>query len=144
VLNRRARQVTLDKVVLAGARAWWGRSGCELILTAIEVHEGQIWLRSCATSRVFVEFSREGAAHAANPERAKMESLTDRERMVVVATTCNAGATAKEIAAGLHISEHTLRNHLTSIYDKLDVANRLELFAYAQKYGLTKNPSSDR
>jgi two-component system, NarL family, nitrate/nitrite response regulator NarL len=41
----------------------------------------------------------------------------------------------------LYISEHTLRNHLTSIYDKLHVANRLELFAYAHKHGLTKRPS---
>ena len=41
----------------------------------------------------------------------------------------------------LSISEHTLRNHLTSIYDKLDVANRLEMFAYAHKHGLTKRGS---
>ena len=27
------------------------------------------------------------------------------------------------------------------IYDKLGVANRLELFAYAHKHGLTKHPS---
>jgi two-component system, NarL family, nitrate/nitrite response regulator NarL len=139
-------KATHDKAVLAGARGVVEKeAAAETILTAIsKVHEGQIWLDRMATGRIFVEFSREGAAHAANPERAKMESLTDRERMVVVATTSNAGATAKEIAAGLHISEHTLRNHLTSIYDKLDVANRLELFAYAQKYGLTKSPSSDR
>jgi DNA-binding CsgD family transcriptional regulator len=34
-----------------------------------------------------------------------------------------------------------LRNHLTSIYDKLDVANRLELFAYAHKHNLAKSTS---
>lgn len=49
-----------------------------------------------------------------------------------------AGATARTIAEQLHISEHTLRNHLTAIYDKLGVVNRLELFAYAQKHGLDK------
>ncbi|MDH3288155.1 MAG: LuxR C-terminal-related transcriptional regulator [Betaproteobacteria bacterium] len=37
----------------------------------------------------------------------------------------------------LNISEHTLRNHLTSIYDKLNVANRLAMFAYAHEHGLT-------
>jgi DNA-binding CsgD family transcriptional regulator len=42
----------------------------------------------------------------------------------------------------LFISEHTLRNHLTSIYDKLQVANRLELFAYAHKHGLNKPPAA--
>ncbi len=40
----------------------------------------------------------------------------------------------------LFISEHTLRNHLTSIYNKLEVANRLELFANAHKHGLSKLP----
>ena len=56
-----------------------------------------------------------------------------------MATVTYAGATAKVIAEKLHISEHTLRNHLTSIYDKLGVANRLELFAYAHKNGLNKS-----
>ena len=40
----------------------------------------------------------------------------------------------------LNISEHTLRNHLTSIYEKLVVVNRLELFAYANKHGINKLP----
>ena len=36
----------------------------------------------------------------------------------------------------MHITEHTVRNHLTSIYSKLGVINRLELFVYANKHGL--------
>ena len=35
------------------------------------------------------------------------------------------------IAEKLHISEHTLRNNLTSIYSKLEVNGRLELYLYA-------------
>ena len=138
-------KATLDSAVLAGACGVVSKeSTAETILAAIaKVHEGQIWLDRTATGRIFVEFSREGAAQAANPERMKIGSLTEREMMVVAATTANAGATAKTIAATLHISEHTLRNHLTSIYDKLDVANRLELFAFVQKYGLMKKTASN-
>ncbi len=42
------------------------------------------------------------------------------------------------VAAALawFISEHALRNHLTSVYSKLGVANRLALFAYAHRHGL--------
>ncbi len=40
----------------------------------------------------------------------------------------------------LHISEHTLRNHLTSIYSKLDLANRLDLYLYAHRRGLLEKP----
>ena len=38
------------------------------------------------------------------------------------------------LAERLLISEHTLRNHLTSIYEKLGVSNRLELYIYATKH----------
>ena len=49
----------------------------------------------------------------------------------------DASATAEEIATRLCISEYTLCNHLTSIYAKLDLANRLELYAYANRHGLS-------
>lgn len=132
-----------DAAVLAGARGIVEKEApAETILRAIEkVHEGQVWLDRYATARMFVEFSRGGPGNVRDPELAKISSLTDREREIVSAISSNAGGTAKTIAESLHISEHTLRNHLTSIYDKLGVANRLELFAYAHKHGLTKPAS---
>jgi two-component system, NarL family, nitrate/nitrite response regulator NarL len=132
-----------DKAVLAGASGVVEKeASAETILAAIEkVHEGQLWLDRVVTGRIFLEMSRENAAQSVDPERTKIESLTDREREIVAVSASHAGANAKSIAEMLYISEHTLRNHLTSIYDKLDVANRLELFAYAHKHGLTKRPS---
>jgi DNA-binding NarL/FixJ family response regulator len=132
-----------DSAVLAGARGIVEKEApAETILRAIEkVHEGQVWLDRVATARMFLEFSRGGAATASDPEQVKISGLTEREREIVNITAALAGATAKKIAEALHISEHTLRNHLTSIYDKLGVANRLELFAYAHKHGLTKPAS---
>jgi len=129
-----------DNAVLAGARGIVEKEApAETILRAIEkVYEGQVWLDRVATARMFMGLSRGGAAHAVDPEEAKISSLTDREREIVAVTAAHAGATAKTIAVALHISENTLRNHLTSIYDKLEVANRLELFAYAHKHSLTK------
>ncbi|MGH8650446.1 MAG: response regulator transcription factor, partial [Burkholderiales bacterium] len=97
-----------------------------------------LWLDRVATGRIFLEFSRDKVVPSADPERTKIASLTDREREVVSIAATHAGANAKAIAEMLFISEHTLRNHLTSIYDKLQVANRLELFAYAHKHGLAK------
>jgi DNA-binding NarL/FixJ family response regulator len=141
VLTGLRDKTVLDKAVLAGARGLVEKEApAETILTAIaRVHEGQLWLDRAATGRLFVEFSRKGAAPAADPEQQSISTLTDRERQIIVATVTYAGATAKVIAEKLHISEHTLRNHLTSIYDKLGVANRLELFAYAHKNGLNKS-----
>jgi DNA-binding NarL/FixJ family response regulator len=132
-----------DKAVLAGASGVVEKeASAETILAAIEkVHEGQLWLDRVATGRIFLEFSRDSAAQTVDPERVKISSLTEREREIVAISATHAGANAKAIAEMLYISEHTLRNHLTSIYDKLQVVSRLELFAYAHKYGLTKRPS---
>ena len=133
-----------DKAVLAGASGVVEKEApAETILAAIQkVHEGQLWLDRVATGRIFLEMSRDSASQAVDPERVKISSLTEREREIVSITATHAGANARAIAEMLFISEHTLRNHLTSIYDKLQVANRLELFAYAHKHGLAKAPSA--
>jgi DNA-binding NarL/FixJ family response regulator len=127
--------------VLAGARGVVEKEArAETILAAIaKVHEGEIWLDRAATGRLLVEVSRKNAARATpTPEQRKIAALTVREREIIALTTANAGATAKTIAEKLHISEHTLRNHLTSIYEKLGVANRLELFAFAHQHKLAQ------
>lgn len=129
-----------EKAVLAGARGVVEKEApAETILFAIaKVHEGQIWLDRAATGRVFEALARQGAPRPPDPEQVKIGSLTEREREVVAHTAANAGAAAKDIAQALHISDNTLRNHLTSIYSKLGVSNRLELFAYAHRHGLDK------
>ncbi|HEY0825955.1 MAG TPA: response regulator transcription factor [Ramlibacter sp.] len=72
--------------------------------------------------------------HDVDAER--IASLTTRERQTVAAVTSDASAPVKVIAGRLCISEHTLRNHLTSIYSKLGVTGRLALHAYADRHAL--------
>jgi DNA-binding CsgD family transcriptional regulator len=60
--------------------------------------------------------------------------LTKREREIVVAVA--EGLTNKEIADRLCISRTTVRTHLTSIFLKLGIPNRLRLIVYAYKRGL--------
>ena len=128
-----------DKAVLAGARGVVEKeASAETILSAItKVHAGELWLDRAAAGRIFVEFSRRGGEQKPDPEQRKIDALTEREREIVAVTAAHAGANAKAIAEKLHISEHTLRNHLTSIYGKLGVDSRLALFAFAHKHGLT-------
>jgi ATP/maltotriose-dependent transcriptional regulator MalT len=59
--------------------------------------------------------------------RAALDQLTDRER--AIAGRVAKGMTNRQIAAALHLSEHTVRNHLVHVYDKLGVARRAELTA---------------
>ena len=76
-------------------------------------------------------------AEGQNPEQKKIASLTPRERQIVAEIGSDASAGSRAIAERLHISEHTLRNHIASIYEKLQVSSRLELFAYAAKHNIT-------
>ena len=93
---------------------------------------------SAATGRIFVELSRRNSTDRKDPNQQKISALTARERQIVIEMASDAGATTRSVAEKMCISEHTLRNHLTSIYDKLGVSSRLELWAYANKHGLTK------
>jgi DNA-binding NarL/FixJ family response regulator len=129
-----------DKAILAGARGVLKMCDApQLLLKAIEkVDDGELWIDRGATSRIFLEMARQKAAAGNDPEKSKISTLTRRERQTIAAFTSDVSSPAKIIARRLCISEHTLRNHLTSIYNKLDVANRLDLYAYATRHGLTE------
>ena len=127
---------------LRRARVIEKETRAESILMAIaKVHEGEIWLDRAATGKLLVEISRKSASRSAgDPVQEKIATLTVREREIIGLAAANAGGTARSIAEMLHISEHTLRNHLTSIYEKLGVVNRLELFAFAHQHKLLPKP----
>jgi DNA-binding NarL/FixJ family response regulator len=129
-----------DKAIIAGAKGILEKeNSAETILTAIErVHKGQLWVDQDRISRIILELSQKKSTEENNPERKKIESLTQRECGIIMAVTSRAGATGSEVAKELHISESTLRNHLSSIYTKLELSNRLELWDYAYKNGLSK------
>jgi two-component system, NarL family, nitrate/nitrite response regulator NarL len=130
----------LDKAVLAGVRGVVKKTDPpSILIKAIEkVHEGELWIDRGATSRIFMEMARQKAAQGSDPEKTKISTLTTRERQTIVAVASDASAPAKVIARRLCISEHTLRNHLTSIYSKLDLSSRLDLYAYATRHSLNK------
>ena len=61
-------------------------------------------------------------------------ALTGREREVLERVA--GGATNREIAASLHLSPHTVKEHTSALYRKLDVRNRAEAVQRAQRLGL--------
>jgi DNA-binding NarL/FixJ family response regulator len=130
----------LDRAVLSGVRGVVKKSDPPaILLKAIEkVHEGELWIDRGATSRIFMEMGRQNGAQANDPERNKIATLTSRERQTIAAVSGDPSAPAKVIARRLCISEHTLRNHLTSIYAKLELSSRLDLYAYATRHSLNK------
>jgi two-component system nitrate/nitrite response regulator NarL len=108
-----------------------------LIKAITKVHQGELWLDRHTTGKLFVALSKQKAGPDADPAKRKLASLTAREQDVVRKLVTDPGADNKTLATGLHIGEHTLRNHLSRIYDKLGVPNRVELYVFAQRHGLS-------
>ncbi len=143
-LSARARVLVLldcptpelqESAILAGAQG--AASLCddaELLARAIrKVHEGEIWLDRVATRRILGRMARPDSDDArGEPSAVK---LTQRERDILIAMNSSSQLGAKRIAEKLGISESTLRNHLTSIYGKLGVSGRVEMFAVAHRNG---------
>lgn len=115
---------------------WWTRTTPPhtLLKTIERVHHGEVWLDRTATSRILGALAQRSEPTAQRPEKLLIDSLTRRERQTVQVLADNASATGKQLAALLNISEHTLRNHLTSIYQKLGLGNRVELYAFAHRH----------
>lgn len=111
----------------------------DVLVQAIgRVNAGEAWLDPSLTARVLGGMLGARGTQGGDPEVTKIASLTERERDVI-ALICE-GLQNKEIGSRLHISETTVRHHLTSIFDKLRVDNRLELVIYAYRHGLAKSP----
>jgi len=87
------------------------------------VHQGQIWANSQQMGLVV-----EALATSHNPSAVDaqgIEQLSKREMEVV---SCVAqGLTNREIATRLDLSQHTVKNYLFRIYDKLGVSSRVEV-----------------
>jgi DNA-binding NarL/FixJ family response regulator len=133
-----------ERAVLAGASGVVRKeSPAETILEAIDkTHQGQLWLDRSTTGRVLAAIPRPGTAP--DLDQVKIASLTVREREIVALAASYPRATGEALAEMLNISEHTVRNHLTSIYQKLNVSSRLTMSAFAYKHGLTSAPPARR
>jgi len=112
----------------------------EVLIKAItKVYAGEIWLDRTATARLIAELSTTPAVEPADPDAARVALLTKRERQVVMLV--GEGLRNSQIADRLCITEVTVRNHLTSTFRKLEVANRFQLVIYAFQHGLASLPS---
>ena len=129
---------THERAVMAGARGVVQKEvPADMILKAIrKVYEGEIWLDRLTTGRIFSKLL-DHSNNQVSPEAAKIASLTSREREIIDVMLRQGHSTNKQIAVHLNMSEHTLRNHLSSIYSKLEVENRLELVMYAVKHRIS-------
>lgn len=92
------------------------------------VMAGEYWVQRESVSDLVQELThRPGGAIPETPE--KHWRLTPRELQIV--SEIMAGKTNKEIALELNLSAQTVKHHLTNIFDKVGVHNRLELALFS-------------
>ena len=87
------------------------------------VHQGQVWINKDQISVVLESLSSAPKVKAVNAKGISL--LSSREAEVVRCVV--EGLTNREIADRLGLSQHTIKNHLFRIFDKLGVSNRIEL-----------------
>jgi two-component system nitrate/nitrite response regulator NarL len=89
---------------------------------------GQYWVNHQSVSDI-VEYLRQQPARAEAKRPQHSFRLTKRELQIVAAVV--AGYTNKDMAQKFSLSEDTVKHHLSHIFDKLGVSNRLELALFA-------------
>jgi DNA-binding NarL/FixJ family response regulator len=118
----------------AGAKAYLLKDtrSKKLLEVIRTVHEGQAVISPEMTALLLDEFRR--LSDKKEEDQPKYEALTDQERRIL--TLVADGASNKDIAAELNLSERTIKNYLSIIFQKLQVNNRTEAAIRAMRDGL--------
>jgi DNA-binding NarL/FixJ family response regulator len=114
----------------AGARGFFSR--CNFDFAALckciqRVFEGQIWIGNPELEYVFDALVRARPLRVVNPQGLNLLSRREEEVMRLVAE----GMGNRDIAHLLKLSEHTVKNYLFRVFNKLGISNRVELVLYA-------------
>ena len=124
LLVERVDQETMVKAILVGADGYLSKhvSSVELLQLLRNLNAEQDIESPSLAERTLVEYRRAASQAAAN--HPSLAYLTPRE-LEVLQLMANE-ATDREIAQCLHLSIHTVKRHVSSILDKLNVRNRRE------------------
>jgi len=116
------------QVFLAGALGYCHAYAPAVTLTQVlaAVATGSVWMGASLVARLLRQVDTLASASGSNsPGRWHHDALSEREH--VIALRVSQGESNGKIAFALGISERTVKAHLTSIFDKLDIADRLQL-----------------
>jgi DNA-binding NarL/FixJ family response regulator len=112
----------------------------DVLLRAIEkVNQGEVWLERSMVATALTGIWKSQQAPEVDPHAEKIASLSERELEVI--DLIAKGLKNQQIADALFISESTVRRHLSSIFTKLEVNDRLELLVYTMQHGIIKPPT---
>jgi DNA-binding NarL/FixJ family response regulator len=97
---------------------------------------GDSMLSPAVTRHVIDRFTAEDRTRRRRDALARLDGLTEREREVLV--EIGRGLANAEIAGRLYMSEATVKTHITHLFEKLAVTNRVQLAIAAFRAGLVE------
>jgi DNA-binding NarL/FixJ family response regulator len=97
---------------------------------------GDSMLSPAVTRRVIDRFTAEDRSRHRQVALGRLRTLTEREREVLI--EIGSGHANADIARHLHMSEATVKSHVTHLFDKLAVTNRVQLAIAAFRAGLAE------
>jgi two-component system nitrate/nitrite response regulator NarL len=98
---------------------------------SVSFHHREVDRRT--TERIFSKFLRADRMAPADPVTKIIDTLTQKEFAIMCAFAKCSRRSNKKIARTLDISNQTLRNHSTTIFKKMGVKNRFELYILAKR-----------
>jgi DNA-binding NarL/FixJ family response regulator len=128
------------KAFRSGARGLFCRSGSVKMLRKclLAVHQGQVWADAEQMQVALGALESPAPTPPANPKKDN-QLLRKREKEVLACVA--AGLTNRQIAEQLGLSEHTVKNYLFRLCDKVGRSGRIELMLYALTYNeLSETP----
>jgi two-component system, NarL family, nitrate/nitrite response regulator NarL len=143
LLNAALDRAEILEVLRLGAKGVMAKNTTvALVIKSIRtVMAGQYWIGRESVSDLIGCLMPRRPGDPALPFAGKAD-LTSRELQIV--TAVGNGYSNKEIASRLSLSEHTVKHHLSSIFDKLGVTNRLEVALFAIKHQLVDEDETSK
>ncbi|MDA1362655.1 response regulator transcription factor [Glycomyces luteolus] len=135
ILTTFDEDVYVDQALSQGASGFMLKAADprELIIGVKAVADGAAYLSPRIAQRVIARLGN-GRLERAAPARERIGALTPRERDVLA--LIGKGESNHDIAKQLHLSEGTVKNHVSTIFNRLEVKNRVQAAITAYEAGL--------
>jgi len=131
---------SLFAAVCAGARGYVlkGADKAEVLKTIRAVAQGEVLFGSAIAKRITGLFRNFGNVQVRDRKPSVFPDLTERESEILQLIA--QGLNNQDIATRLEITAKTVSNHISNIFNKLQVADRAQAIVKARKAGLGNNP----
>lgn len=138
IISRNTSTNEFRQTASMGARGYLDAlSHPETLKAAVaSVQSGALWIPEPFMSELMKSIS----VQLPQVKEPDLSSLSKKE--AAVAKLMTQGSSNKEIAETLHVTERTIKSHLTQIYNKLNVRDRMQLMLYMQGHDLSNDKSA--